>query len=87
MKITKILKFRVPGVVPFWDPKWTSKCWFFIAKKKVFGANGVPENDPEKMKFQWPGPGPILLPSVAPEGTPPAMLLKKLAFGIYIAHR
>ena len=25
--------------------------------------------------------GPILLPSVAPEGTPPAMLLKKLAFG------
>ena len=27
-------------------------------------------------------PGPILLPSVAPEGTPPAMLLKQLAFGI-----
>ena len=25
--------------------------------------------------------GPILIPSVAPEGTPPAMLLKKLAVG------
>ena len=31
-KITKILKKRVPGVVTFWDPKWTSKSWFFIAK-------------------------------------------------------
>ena len=34
-----------------------------------------------EVKIAGRNPGPILLPSVAPEGTPPAMLLKKLAFG------
>ena len=60
------------------------KMLVFPGKKKVFGANGVPKNEPEKMKKRRAGPGPMLLPSVAPEGTPPAMLLKKLAFGIQI---
>ena len=63
-------------------PKMDPKMLVFHCKKKVFGANGVPKNDPEKVKKRRPDPGPILLPSVAPEGTPPAMLLKKLAFGI-----
>ena len=80
-KITKNLEKRGPGVVAFWDPKWTSKCWCFIAKNKVFGANGVPKNEPEKVEIHTRPGGPMLLPSVAPEGTPPAMLLKKLAFG------
>ena len=35
-----------------------------------------------EVKIRGSSPGPILLPSVAPEGTPPAMLLKQLAFGI-----
>ena len=70
-----------PRRTPFWTPKWTSKCWFFIAKNEVFGANGVPKNEPEKVKKPGSQSGPMLLPSVAPEGTPPAMLLKKLAFG------
>ena len=58
---------------PFWAAKWISKCWFFLAKNNVFGANGVPENEFEKKQKGSPEPGPILLPSVAPEGTPPAM--------------
>ena len=41
-----------------------------------------PENEPEKEQIRGAKAGPILLPSVAPEGTPQAMLLKKLAFGI-----
>ena len=50
------------------DPKMDLKMLVFSYKKKVFGANGVPKNEPEKMKNKSPKPGPILLPSVAPEG-------------------
>ena len=39
------------------------------------------ENDPEKVKKAGREAAPTLLPSVAPDGTPHAMLLKKLAFG------
>ena len=56
---------------PFWGPKIMKKC-----------SKRNPENDPEKMQIPGAESGPILLPSVAPEGTPPAVLLKKLAFGI-----
>ena len=56
-------------------------CFFIVKKEKVFGANMAPKNEPEEQNNWWLA-GPMPLPSVAPEGTPPAMLLKKLAFGI-----
>ena len=62
---------------PKMDLKMVPKCVTVV----TFGGSEVPKNEPEKMKKERPGAGPILLPSVAPEGTPPAMLLKKLAFG------
>ena len=59
------------------DLKMAPKCVTVV----TFGGSEVPKNEPEKMKNEGSDRGPILLPSVAPEGTPPAMLLKKLAFG------
>ena len=41
-----------------------------------------PENELEKVQKERRRAAPILLPSVAPAGTPQAKLLKKLAFGI-----
>ena len=41
-----------------------------------------PENDPEKRPKPGVRAAPPLLPSVAPDGTPQAKLLKKRAFGI-----
>ena len=55
---------------PFWDPNPTKK----IPKKGL-------EIEPEKQRNRGVGKPPILLPSVAPNGTPQAKLLKKLAFG------
>ena len=78
-KITKILKKGFPGSLRFGPQNGPQNVGFSL-QKKVFGANGVPKNEPEKAQKVHPGPGPILLPSVAPYGTPPAMLLKKLAF-------
>ena len=52
---------------------------FHYKKIRFSEQTGFQKNDPEKMKIRGVGDGPILLPSVAPEGTHPAMLLKKLA--------
>ena len=71
----------------FLDPKMDLKMVPKCVTVVTFGGSGVPKNEPEKLKKRLRGGGPILLPSVAPEGTPPAMLLKKLAFGISSLHR
>ena len=85
-KLTKILKNGSPETLVFGAQNEPQNVVFSL-QKKVFGANRVPKNEPEKIQFQGAGPGPMLLPSVAPEGTPPAMLLKKLAFGIKVFKR
>ncbi len=60
-------QFRGPFCGPKSAKKWSEK---------------GPENKSEKVKNKRSKGDAILLPAVAPEGTPPAaMLLKKLAFG------
>ncbi len=54
---------------------------FGVEKSRKSAPKRGPENEPEKEQIRGAEGGPILLPSVAPEGTPPAVLLKKLAFG------
>ena len=38
----------VPRNRPFWNPKCTPECWFFLAENEVVGANGVPKIGPTK---------------------------------------
>ena len=44
----KKYEILVPPNPRFWAPKWSPKCWFFLAKNKVFGAKGVPKIGPKK---------------------------------------
>ena len=73
--LTKKRLILEPILDKFWGQFWAPKS---MKRRSEKG----PENELEKMQKVGRKPAPILLPSVAPAGTPQAKLLKKLAFGI-----
>ena len=77
----KTLKKRSPGSLRFGPQNGVRNLDFSSQKIRFSEQTRFQKTNPQKTNKERPRPGAILLPSVAPEGTPPAMLLKKLAFG------
>ena len=78
----KTLKKRSPGSLRFGPQNGVRNLDFSSQKIRFSEQTRFQKTNPQKTNKERPRPGAILLPSVAPEGTPPAVLLKKLAFGI-----